>query len=249
MKNELLEKFLNELPTLSKGAVVCLSGGLDSTTTLRLAVAKYSAHHVCAISFDYGQKQKYEIELAAATCSRLGVHHEIFTLDFLRHINIGFSANVDSGIEMPTIKDVLGDPQPVTYVANRNMILMSIAASYAEARGCDLILAGFQSNDLYGYWDTTPKFVEALNAVLDENRKVGIKVICSFVKYNKTEEIEVVMALDGNLDLYKNTLTCYNPAYVIGTYTSCGICPSCAERLAAFKKLGLEDPIPYAERH
>jgi len=244
---DIVQKFLSELPNHCCGAVVVLSGGLDSTTTLRLAVEKYGSSKVRAISFDYGQKQKYELTLAARSCADLGVEHQFFSLDFLRQINIGFSANVDSNIEMPTIHDVLGDPQPVTYVANRNMILVSISASFAEARGCDLILSGFQSNDTYGYWDTTPVFTEKLNAVLDENRKAGIKLICPFVKYNKKEEIEVVLQLDGDLSLFKNTLTCYNPLEARGHILSCGKCPSCSERLAAFQKVGYQDPIEYCD--
>jgi len=239
------DQFLRELPYDCSGVVVCLSGGLDSTTALRLAVEKYGADKVRAISFDYGQRQKFELKCAAVSCAFLNVKHRVFDLSFLNEINKGFSANTDTNVEMPTIHDVLGDPQPVTYVANRNMILVSIVASYAETQGCDLILAGFQSNDAYGYWDTTPTFTAKLNAVLDENRKAGIRLVCPFVKYNKTEEIAVVKELDGNLELFKSTLTCYNPIQKMGGIVSCGVCPSCAERLAAFKKLGLVDPIMY----
>lgn len=221
-------------------ALVVLSGGLDSTTSLRLALEEYD--EVEAISFDYKQKQRIELELAAKTCERLNVKHKIIDISFLNDINKGFSANTDSDIEMPTINDVLGEPQPVTYVANRNMILMSIAASYAETRKINTIICGFQSNDTYGYWDTTPIFVEKLNSLLDENRTHKIKIIAPFANLSKYDELKAVLELDGNLDLYKTTITCYDPDE---QGRSCGTCPSCSERLSAFKKIQIEDPIEY----
>lgn len=221
-------------------ALVVLSGGLDSTTSLRLALEEYD--EVEAISFDYKQKQRIELELAAKTCERLNVKHKIIDISFLNDINKGFSANTDSSINMPTIHDVLGEPQPITYVANRNMILMSIAASYAETRKINTIICGFQSNDTYGYHDTTPVFLEKLNSVLDENRTHKIKIIAPFANLSKYDELKAVLELDGNLDLYKTTITCYDPDE---QGRSCGTCPSCSERLSAFKKIQIEDPIEY----
>lgn len=221
-------------------ALVVLSGGLDSTASLRLALEQFD--EVEAISFDYKQKQRVELELAAKTCSILNVKHKIVDISFLNEINRGFSANTDSDIEMPTIHDVLGEPQPVTYVANRNMILMSIAASYAETQKINTIICGFQSNDTYGYHDTTPIFVEKLNSVLAENRTHKITITAPFVEMSKYDELKAVLELDGNLNLFKTTITCYNPD---NQGRSCGTCPSCAERLAAFKKIGYIDPIEY----
>lgn len=236
-------EYLDRLPD-GKGCIVVLSGGLDSTTSLRLAVEKYGSENVSALTFTYGQRQLVETKLAANTCSRLGVAHKIIDLDFLRDINIGFSANVDSDIVMPAISDVIGDPAPVTYVANRNMVMMSIAAAAAEAKGVDLVVCGLQSNDNYNYHDTTPQWLAKLNDLLDENRKTAIRVVAPFVDLSKVEEIQAVVSLDGNTDLFKTTLTCYDPDYA---GRSCGKCPSCAERLSAFNKLGLKDPIEYVK--
>lgn len=221
-------------------ALVVLSGGLDSTSALRLSLEQFD--EVEAISFDYKQKQRVELELASQTCKRLNVKHKIIDISFLNDINKGFSANTDSSINMPTIHDVLGEPQPITYVANRNMILMSIAASYAETRKINTIICGFQSNDTYGYHDTTPVFLEKLNSVLDENRTHKIKIIAPFANLSKYDELKAVLELDGNLDLYKTTITCYDPD---DQGRSCGTCPSCSERLSAFKKIQIEDPIEY----
>jgi 7-cyano-7-deazaguanine synthase len=143
---------------------------------------------------------------------------------------------------MPTIKEVLGSPTPVTYVPNRNMILMSIAAAYAETRGVEYIVTGIQSTDQYGYWDTTASWAEKMNAVFSENRKIKIKLIAPFVSLSKANELQLLLELDGNVDLLTSTLTCYNPTDGL----SCGKCPSCSERIAAFAKVGIKDPVPYS---
>lgn len=238
-------EILDLLPSDGEGAVVVLSGGLDSTVALRIAVERYGADKVTAISFHYGQRQMRELDCAAASCARLGVAHKQADLEFLKDINQGFSANVDAGMAMPSIKDVIGDPQPSTYVANRNMIMLSIAAALAETLGVNTVVCGLQANDNYNYHDTTPQWVDKFNDLLDENRKLAVKIVAPFVSMSKVEEIEAILELDGNLDLFATTLTCYNPDFL---GKSCGVCPSCAERLAAFAKLGLVDPIHYARR-
>ena len=222
-------------------ALVVLSGGMDSTTALRLSIEEYD--DVEAISFAYNQKQIFELEMAKRTCENLHIEHKIINLSFLGDIAKSISTNISgSEIEMPTIYDVLGDPQPVTYVPNRNMIMLSIAASYAETRGINNIICGLQAHDEYGYWDTTQKFLMSINDVLNQNRTFKILVKAPFINMSKYDELKTVFNLDGNLDLYKNTLTCYNPDE---KGSSCGKCPSCAERLKAFEKIGIQDPIEY----
>ncbi len=115
---------------MSKKVLVLLSGGLDSTVAMRLAVEQYGSSNVLSLSFDYGQKQAQELKCAAASSAFLKVEHSIISASFLKDISMGFSANVDPGIKVPPIKEVLGSPQPVTYVPNRNMILMSIMTVY-----------------------------------------------------------------------------------------------------------------------
>lgn len=240
--NELAVSALNQLPD-SRGAVVVLSGGMDSTIALRLCVEKYGADNVRALTFFYGQKQQIEIEKAKESTKILGVKHKVCDLSVLGSIGQGFSANLDNNIDMPTIQEVLGDARPKTYVPNRNMILMSVAAAYAEVENIDTIVMGLQVHDQYGYHDTTQRFVDKVNDTLFENRIIKIKIIAPFSALSKLEEIEILKALDGNTDLLSHTLTCYNPTT---EGHSCGKCPSCSERVANFAKAGIPDPVSYS---
>ena len=235
------EEALSLLPDNCR-ALVIVSGGLDSTIALRLAVEKYGKNNVKALTFDYGQKQAVEIGYAVESCDYLEVNHEIINAEFLHDLSMGFSANVDDSIPMPTIQEILGDPQPKTYIPNRNMILMSIAAAYAEVNSLNVILCGLQVHDLYSYWDTSARFVEKLNDVLAENRKQKISVISPFSQLSKMEELSLLKQIDGNLNLARLTFTCYNPKFGM----QCGKCPSCAERIMNFAKFGCEDPQFYA---
>lgn len=235
-----------ELLPETKKVLVILSGGMDSTIALRLCVEKYKAPNVYALSFLYGQKQGAEVGYAALTCRNLGVKHQLLDLSILGKISQGFSANIDHSIPMPTIKEVLGAPRPKTYVPNRNMILMSLAAAYAETENIDTIVMGLQIHDEYGYHDTTERFVKKVNDVLSENRIIKINIIAPFSRMSKYDELLALKKLDGNFNLLKNTLTCYNPITRYGSAPlSCGECPSCSERINAFMKIGEKDPVEY----
>lgn len=238
----MLKQIINSLPD-TNGCVVVLSGGLDSTTAMRLAVERYGAENVSAITFDYGQRQRVEIEKAKASTSKLGVAHKIIDMSFYGEINEGFSSNVKGDVAMPTIQDVIGDAQPKTYLANRNMVMLSIAAAYAETRGVEYIFCGIQSTDNYSYWDTTPSFAAAMNDVFKQNRKHQIKLIAPFNLLSKEDEVNLLLELDGNVNLLEHSLTCYNPNE---SGESCGKCPSCAERIAAFMNVGIPDPVNYS---
>jgi 7-cyano-7-deazaguanine synthase len=237
-----IKNILSKLPD-TKGVVVILSGGMDSTISMRLCVEKYGAKNVRALTFNYGQKQSIEIDKAISSCKLLGVQHKVLNLAVLGDISKGFSANVDTDMAMPTIKDVLGDPRPKTYVPNRNMIFMSIAASFAEVEGLDTIVMGLQIHDEYGYHDTTKRFVDKINDVLSENRIIKIKVIAPFADMSKYDELQVLKELDGHIQLLKHTMTCYNPN---AWGDSCGKCPACSERIANFAKAKIIDHIKYS---
>lgn len=225
------------------GAVVVMSGGMDSTIAARLAVEKYGKENVHALSFYYGQKQSIELDKAQQNSATLGLaKHTLVDITFLGDMVRGVSANIVGGQAMPTIRDILGDPAPVTEVPFRNSILIMVAASYAQANRLQVIFTGVQAQDEYSYWDTTPAFIQAMNDVIKQNRVHNIKVHAPWQGVNKAQEIAILQELDGNADLLKNTLTCYDPVDGV----SCAKCPSCAERIANFAKVGLVDEIPYA---
>lgn len=237
-----LSEALGLLPDTDQNVVSVLSGGLDSTIMTYILVEKYGKDRVFALSYNYGQKQKVEIELAAKTCKHIGIPHKTLDLGILGDIAKSVSANIGgSDVAMPTIKDVLGDPQPKTYVPFRNMILNSLAFSFAEANKASHVFTGLQVHDEYGYWDTTQKFVDAMNAVAVQNRTHKVKLEAPFSHLSKYQEILIAEEL-GDVN-YELTLTCYDPDE---KNRSCGKCPSCAERIQNFAKAGIADPIKYS---
>ena len=237
-----LQQALDKLPNTDQNVVSVLSGGLDSTIMTYILVAKYGKDRVFALSYDYGQKQKIELDMARRTCMHLGISHKILDLGILGEIVKNVSANIGgTDVAMPTIKDVLGDPQPKTYVPFRNMILNALAFSYAEANKASHVFTGLQVHDEYGYWDTTQKFVDCMNAVADQNRTHKVKMEAPFSQLSKYDELKIANELSGVKLEY--TLTCYNPDE---QGRSCGICPSCSERIQNFIKAGMRDPIPYS---
>jgi 7-cyano-7-deazaguanine synthase len=206
-----------------------------------LLVEKYGRDHVFALTYDYGQKQKREIDMAIKTCIHLGIKHKVLDLSILGEIVKEVSANISgTDVAMPTIKDVLGDPQPKTYVPFRNMILNSLAFSFAESNNASHVFTGLQVHDEYGYWDTTQKFVDCMNSVASQNRTHKVELLAPFSQLSKYDEIEISKELNNvRLDY---TLTCYDPD-VSGR--SCGVCPSCSERIQNFIRANVRDPIPY----
>lgn len=237
-----LEQALARLPDTQHNVVSVLSGGLDSTILTYILVKKYGKDRVFALSYDYGQKQRRELVMASITTNQLGIKHRILNLGVLGEIVKEVSANISgTDVSMPSIKDVLGDPQPKTYVPFRNMILNSIAFSFAESNKASYVFTGLQVHDQYGYWDTTQRFVDSMNAVADQNRSHKVKMDAPFSHLSKYEEILIAKEL-GNVHL-EYTLTCYNPD---ADGNSCGKCPSCSERIANFAKAGVKDPIPYS---
>ena len=224
----------------SKKAIISLSGGLDSTTLLYKAVHELGVDNVEALSFDYNQRHDIELQQAKKTTALLGVKHTILDITFMGEIAKQCSAMVKGDVVTPDMEDILGDPQPDTYMPNRNMILISICAGFAESVYADTIALGLQSQDSYSYWDTTPDFYESILNVLKLNRKNHIQFVAPFVGMSKADELIVAEKL--NVD-YTKTWTCYNPVIQNNTYSICGKCPSCFERREAFKKAGISDPL------
>jgi len=238
-----IQEVLNSLPKTDHKVIVSHSGGLDSSTSLILASRVYGSENVLSVSFNYGQKQSLELERAAALCKKLNIKHNIISIPQLGDIVRGTSANIKgSDISVPSIKEVLGDPQPKTYIPHRNMILFSFVAAFAEANDAEYVICGLQATDEYGYWDTTVTFAERMNSVFALNRKTPIKLIAPFNILTKTEELQILEYIDM-LHLTKHTLSCYNPDEL---GRSCGICPTCAERVKSWMNLGKADTIEYS---
>jgi 7-cyano-7-deazaguanine synthase len=237
-----LNDALSKLPATDKKVLAVLSGGLDSGIMTMMLVEKYGAENVVALSYDYGQKQREELNRAGDLCESLGVAHKVLDLGILGKIAEPISANIaGSDVAMPTIQDVLGDPQPKTYVPFRNMILLSLTMAQAEASDASHVFTGLQVHDEYGYWDTTQKFVDSVNEVAKQNRTHKVEVLAPFSLLSKADEIAICKEM-GKEDLLANTLTCYNPN---DKGESCGKCPSCAERIKAFMDVGMKDPVSY----
>ena len=219
--------------------VILLSGGMDSVTLLHYVVNTLNCDEVYALSFNYGQKHSRELEEAAWNCRKFPQvkEHRRMNLEFMRGILEGSSSLVGDKIDVPDLDSISEEDldQPVTYVPNRNMMLLSLAASYAETRGCRQIFYGAQAQDEYGYWDCTAEFLEKINQVLGLNRRDSVTINAPFVSKSKGEVVK--LGLENGVD-FSHTWTCYR-----GGVRPCGTCPSCMERSLAFSKAGCADPL------
>ena len=226
----------------SKPAVVLLSGGVDSTVLLYHIVRDLRCRPVHAISFNYGQRHAKEIECARWQAARAGTaEHRVIDLAFLGELLEGGSALIAGGQAVPDLDDL--EPgqlaQPPTYVPNRNMMLLAVTAAYAETNNIRDVYYGAQAQDEYGYWDCTVEFLARLNSVLALNRKEPVAIHAPFVKMRKAETVKKGIALGVD---FGHTWTCYR-----GGEKACGVCPTCVERLNAFRDAGAPDPLPYEQ--
>ena len=221
-------------------ATVLLSGGLDSTVLLHHVVKELGARPVYALSFQYGQKHGRELDMARWQVASLGAavaEHRVLNLGFFQELAGGASALVAGGPAVPALTDVKAADldQPLTYVPNRNMMLLSLAAAFAEARGCGVLYYGAQAQDEYGYWDCTTEFVARVNAVLSLNRRRPVQVAAPFALKRKGEGVKLGLKLGVD---FSRTWSCYR-----GGERPCGECPTCVERRKAFEEAGIPDPL------
>ena len=224
-----------------------LSGGLDSSVLLHAIAREFGAGNVHALSFDYGQRHAVELECARAQAAAAGAaRHAILDLRFLGPLLAPGSTLIASGGEVPDLADIAEADlvQPPTYVPNRNMMLLSLAAAYAEAQGIGRVYYGAQAQDEYGYWDCTAEFLERINSVLGLNRKTPVQVFAPFVANSKADNVRLGVELGVD---FANTWTCYRGLADISTRPEqrrgCGTCPACIERLNAFASAGIPDPL------
>ncbi|HOV73351.1 MAG TPA: 7-cyano-7-deazaguanine synthase QueC [Candidatus Hydrogenedentes bacterium] len=227
------------MKTHGRPAVVLLSGGADSTVLLCHAGRHLGHAPLHAISFRYGQRHARELACAAHQAERAGALHTVLDISFMGALLREGSALVAGGAAVPSLADLAAEDleQPPTYVPNRNMMLLAMAAAYAEARGICDVYYGAQAQDEYGYWDCTPDFVRRLNRVLALNRRNRVWIHAPFAEMRKSEIIR--LGLDLGVD-FAHTWSCYR-----GGECACGTCPTCVERLNAFAATGVVDPVPY----
>jgi 7-cyano-7-deazaguanine synthase len=221
-------------------AVVLLSGGLDSSTVL--AIAKEGGYEPVALSFDYGQRHRRELESAKRVAAAMGVkEHIVFPLEIGGLLK---GSLTQKGIAVPKGRSEreISSGVPSTYVPSRNIVFLSIAASIAESRGAAAIFIAVNSVDFSGYPDCTPQFIEAFQKVLDVGTKAGIegraiKIEAPLLSLSKADIVREATRLKVPLEL---TWSCYE-----GGKKACGKCDSCQLRRRGFSEAGLKDPIEY----
>jgi len=221
-------------------AVVLLSGGLDSATTL--AMAKNEGLRCYSLSFDYGQRHKSELIAAAVLAKKLEAEeHRIISLD-LR--GIGGSALTDDDIAVPEVSGTPGDGIPVTYVPARNTLFLSYALAWAEVLEAQHIYIGVNAVDYSGYPDCRPAYIAAYQTMSALATRAGVegrgaKIHTPLIHLSKAEIIRTGLKLDVD---YSSTVSCYS-ADAEGH--ACGQCDSCRLRADGFADAGIADPTRY----
>jgi 7-cyano-7-deazaguanine synthase len=221
-----------------KPIVLLLSGGLDSTVLLHHVVENLKQKAIFAISYNYGQRHSKELECARWQADQAGVaSHIVVDISFIAPLIKEGTALVEGGNEVPDLSDLSDSDldQPPTYVPNRNMMLLSVAAAYAESQGAREVYYGAQAHDEYGYWDCTEEFLSRMNAVMALNRRDSVQVVAPFV--SKKKEKLVSLGMDLEVD-FARTWSCYR-----GEVSPCESCPTCIERAKAFQLAGKVDPL------
>lgn len=223
-------------------AVILVSGGLDSATTL--ACAREAGFELNAISFDYGQRHSFELTAAAKVAEFFKVRRQITCPIDLRAF--GGSALTDE-IDVPRDRsdDEMSDGIPVTYVPARNTVFLSLALGWAEVIGAADIFIGVNAVDYSGYPDCRPEYIESFQNLANLATKAGVEspgywtIHAPLVSLTKAEIVQLGTRLGVD---YSLTHSCYDPTK---DGRSCGHCDSCLLRLAGFAEAGLTDPVTY----
>jgi len=221
----------------NKRALVLFSGGLDSTTTLALALSE--GYEVYAFTIDYHQRHSFEIEASKKVLQDYpDVKHIIFNVDLSI---IGGSALTDTSIDVPIEES---DNIPVTYVPARNTIFLSLASSFAEKHSINNIFIGVNSIDYSGYPDCRPEFIELFEKMINKGTKLGVEgtkinIHTPLIQMKKSDIIKIGADLNVN---YAKTVSCYS---LTENGEACGICDSCRFRKQGFLDAGVSDPTHY----
>ncbi|MCX7392796.1 MAG: 7-cyano-7-deazaguanine synthase QueC [Planctomycetales bacterium] len=230
----------------SRRAVVLVSGGLDSATTLALSIKE--GFEPFALSFDYGQRHRYELAAANRVCASLGVkHHSVVPLDLRIFGGSALTDNID--VPKDRSEEELTTGIPITYVPARNTIFLSVALGWAEVLGATDLFIGVTAVDYSGYPDCRPNFIEAFCRLANIATKSGVEGTVSWQVHapliNLTKADIIRQGLSLGID-YGITHSCYDPD---SNGHACGRCDSCAIRLRGFSELGINDPAIYVPAH
>ncbi len=228
---------MKQADTYKGKAVVLVSGGLDSATTL--AMAKDEGYECYAISFNYGQRHDAELQAAQAVINMIGAEeHKVISIDLAA---FGGSALTDISIAVP---NQASEGIPVTYVPARNTIFLSYALGWAEVLGADAIFIGVNAVDYSGYPDCRPEYIQAFQKMANLATRAGvegetIQIHTPLIDLSKAEIIQrgLVLGVD-----YARTVSCYSAD---ANGHACGVCDACRLRRQGFEQAGVEDPTPY----
>lgn len=223
-------------------AVVLLSGGLDSTTTL--AIAQSQGFRVHALTFRYGQRHQAEIEAARLVAARFGiVEHVVVDID----LRLFGGSALTSELAVPKGRAIeeMGQGIPSTYVPARNTIFLSFALAWAEVLEAQDIFIGVNALDYSGYPDCRPEYIEAYQRMADLATREGVEGRQRLTIHTPLIDLTKGQIVRRGLELgvdYGVTCTCYDP---LATGEACGECDACLLRLKGFAENGMEDPAPY----
>ena len=230
------------MPVAKLPAVVLLSGGLDSSTVLAIAASEGFA--VYALSFDYGQNHRAELDAAARIARSQRVAKHLIASVGLRAFG-GSALTSDMPVPKDRAESSIRSGIPVTYVPARNTVFLSLALAYAESIGSTDIFIGVNALDYSGYPDCRPEFIEAFERVANLGTKAGvegsrkIRIRTPLIAMSKKEIVERGTSLGVD---YGATVTCYDPT-LIGE--ACGHCDACFLRRKCFEEAGVTDPTHY----
>jgi len=222
-------------------AVVLLSGGVDSTTTLALARAE--GFDVFALTFEYGQRHAAELEAARRVATALGVARHVVVAFDLRTFG-GSALTDDVAVPKDRAPEAMTKEIPVTYVPARNTIFLSFALAWAETLGSSDVFIGVNSLDYSGYPDCRPEYLEAYRRMANLATRAGVEgrqrltIHAPLIRMTKAEIIRTGLRLGVDYGL---TLSCYDPEPA----GACGRCDSCVLRLRGFNEAGVPDPVRY----
>lgn len=213
-------------------AIVVLSGGQDSTTCLYWAIGQFGADQVEAVTFDYGQRHRVELESAARIAALAGVPQRVLPIDTFAAL--GGNALTDSSVAVPAGEE---SGVPITFVPGRNLIFLTFAAAYAWQRGAEHLVTGVAQTDYSGYPDCRENTLKALELSLRLGLDYRVTLHAPLMFKSKAETVHMAAAL-GALPAMAWSHTCYN-----GAVPPCGECAACLLRARGFAEAGVEDPL------